>query len=1001
MKKLLKITGFSFLGLITLLILAMVLVPVLFKDDIKKAVDKTIQDYVNAKVGYKGLDLSLFSDFPNAQVSIEDVSILNNEPFAGDTLVSVQDLKVSLDVMSMLSSDFQINSIYLDEPRVFARVNKDGIANWDIAVPDTLSDTTTTAEPSSFALNIDKWEIINGHVEYEDETAAMRAVVRKLNHEGSGKIADILEIFTTTKAEQVYFSMADVTYLNNVTLDATTNLLIDGDKYSFKENAVKLNDFGLHFDGFIELGSDVINTDLKIDANESNFKQLLSLIPSVFLEGYENVEANGDFKFDAKIKGPYVGETIPNFDINFLVKDGDFKYPDLGKKVTDINLDINVKNVSNNLDATVINAKSLNLAMGNSKLSGRLLWAGLFDYYVDTDLKLDVLLDEIKDYYPIEGNDLKGKMHLEAKGKGMMDFEAGTFPAVNGFVNFKDGYVKTDAFDLPIEQLNFNSDFSSNGSTKGSSVNVNNLSLLLDGDRFAGDLSISDFDALNYKADVNGKLDLGKLFSIFPLDGMEISKGILDIHQFKTEGNMEAIDNEDYESLTTSGSATLTNFLYTDNDYVKDGFAITETSVEFTPEKIMINSFNGFMGKNDMSINGYLNNYMGYLFSETDTVLGGQMTLNSKKFDVNPFLGEDTEASTEEVAVETAPTAVTPVPQNLHFVFNSTMGELIYDDLILKDFVGGLEIVNGTVKMNQIVFNTLGADFVTSGSYDTRDLNHPKYSFDLDIKKMSIKEAYTYFNVVKELAPLGDKIDGTFNTNMSMNGELLPDYMPDMKTLTMSGILDVIKATTKVSDVKALKGITESTKLSGIKEFVIENEKLDVKVADGKLWIKEFLMNAGDSKLTTQLNTGIVDNTVQHVMALDVPSNMVKSGLSSFGLDDNLVGDRITFNFDVLGTRTDPKVKLKKASSDGLKGAVQDEVDQKIDDAKDEAKQRADEAKEQARKEAEAELARQKDEADAALQREKDRLKAEADRKAQEAKDKAQKDVKDKLGIPW
>ena len=185
MKKFLKITGITFFSIFALLVLAAFIVPTFFKEDIKNAINKSAQDYIYANLDYdeNSIEISLFKDFPNVYVGIQKFSLVNQAPFGGDTLVSIQDFGISLDIKSALTSNIQINGIYLTEPRIFGYVNADGKANWDIVKPDTSTITDTSS--SSFALQIDHWEIKNGHIEYKDKTMDVLTVIQNLNHSGT------------------------------------------------------------------------------------------------------------------------------------------------------------------------------------------------------------------------------------------------------------------------------------------------------------------------------------------------------------------------------------------------------------------------------------------------------------------------------------------------------------------------------------------------------------------------------------------------------------------------------------------------------------------------------------------------------------------------------------------------------------------------------------------------------------------------------------------------
>ena len=85
-KKIIKIVGIVLL----VLIVAAFTIPYLFKDQIKAKISQTINESVDAKVNFKEADLSLFKNFPNANISIQKLTIINKAPFEGDTLMAME-----------------------------------------------------------------------------------------------------------------------------------------------------------------------------------------------------------------------------------------------------------------------------------------------------------------------------------------------------------------------------------------------------------------------------------------------------------------------------------------------------------------------------------------------------------------------------------------------------------------------------------------------------------------------------------------------------------------------------------------------------------------------------------------------------------------------------------------------------------------------------------------------------------------------------------------------
>jgi len=77
MKKALKIFGISLLVIIALLIA----IPFAFQSQIKDHIKNYVNQNLNAHVEFSDLSLSLFKSFPEANVTLEDLSITNFAPF--------------------------------------------------------------------------------------------------------------------------------------------------------------------------------------------------------------------------------------------------------------------------------------------------------------------------------------------------------------------------------------------------------------------------------------------------------------------------------------------------------------------------------------------------------------------------------------------------------------------------------------------------------------------------------------------------------------------------------------------------------------------------------------------------------------------------------------------------------------------------------------------------------------------------------------------------------
>ncbi|WP_233901365.1 AsmA family protein, partial [Tenacibaculum piscium] len=126
MKYIYKILITIFIALLILLIS----IPFLFQDKIITLVKKTVNNNITAQLNFSEADLSLFRDFPNASVRLSNVSIINKEPFDGDTLLFAKEINLDLKLTELLkkaTEKLTIQSFSIEDATVNVLVNQAGI----------------------------------------------------------------------------------------------------------------------------------------------------------------------------------------------------------------------------------------------------------------------------------------------------------------------------------------------------------------------------------------------------------------------------------------------------------------------------------------------------------------------------------------------------------------------------------------------------------------------------------------------------------------------------------------------------------------------------------------------------------------------------------------------------------------------------------------------------------------------------------------------------------
>ncbi len=401
-KKILKIVGIVFL----LLIVAALAIPYLFEDQIKAKIAKSINENLDAKVAFAEADLSLFKGFPQANVSITKLSIVNKAPFLGDTLVSFEELNLKMSIKELFKSDdetMNIESFSSKNGLVNIIFNKDGIGNYDIALKN--QDKKDGGKSKPLALKINDYKVENFKFKYFDESSKIKMVLDSINHSGTGDFAnDNLDLDTKTTAT-ISLDMDKVNYMNKlkISLDAILGIDLKNSKYTFKDNIAKINELPLKFNGFIQLIDAGQQYDLTFNTPTSSFKNFLALIPSAYASKLDNVKTTGDFTVNGFAKGLFSDNSVPKFNVAIASNNASFQYPSLPKSVQNIVIDTKIINQTGLLNDTFINLDKLSFAIDQDVFNAKATIKNVAENaLIDAALKGTINLGNLSKAYPIK-----------------------------------------------------------------------------------------------------------------------------------------------------------------------------------------------------------------------------------------------------------------------------------------------------------------------------------------------------------------------------------------------------------------------------------------------------------------------------------------------------------------------------------------------------------------------------------------------------------------------
>jgi uncharacterized protein involved in outer membrane biogenesis len=412
--------------LIGIIIIGLIVVPMLFKDQMLVKVKQEINKNVKAEVEFTDFKLSLLKSFPDLNLGLQELSVKGVDKFKNDTLVYFESFNVQVNLISAIKKDVVVKGIVLNEPYINGVVLKDSSANWDITLPseeveDTLAvkeeiteEVDTAASPMDYRVDLQKFQIKDAKIRYTDGTSNMTASIDNLNFLLKGDLGmDYSDISIKTSIDAINVKMGAIRYLKNTYFgfDAIIGADMENMKFTFKDNVLSINDIALGFEGVVEMLEEDINVDVKFGTKKTSFKSLLSMVPAIYLEGFEELKTAGNLQLTGDVKGTYNENQMPLANLRLVVEDAMFQYPDLPKSVDNINIDLAVFYDGVVNDNTKVDLNKFHIEMaGNPFDIAMHLKTPFTDPGINASVDGHIVLNTLSDALPLEGMQLEGEI---------------------------------------------------------------------------------------------------------------------------------------------------------------------------------------------------------------------------------------------------------------------------------------------------------------------------------------------------------------------------------------------------------------------------------------------------------------------------------------------------------------------------------------------------------------------------------------------------------------
>ena len=555
-------------------------------------------------------------------------------------------------------------------------------------------------------------------------------------------------------------------------------------------------------------------------------------------------------------------------------------------------------------------------------------WLTISEKATDMDLKLNTseiqfkeILSLIPAIYAKDFETLKtdGKVSMEAFAKGTM--ESDNLPQFNVKLNVKDGMFRYPSLPAGVDHIQVNADISNPGGNADlTEIKIEPFSFSLAGSPFSltADVKtpVSDPD---FRFAAKGTLNLGKIKEVYPLEEKELS-GIINANM-SIVGKLSYIEKEVYDKILASGDIHLKNMILKMKDM--PDIIIQQSTFGFTPQYLNLSETTVNIGKNDLTTDCKLENYMAYVLK--GKTIKGNLNIHSNYFNLNDFMtaeGDSVIAAAVQTTTSETPatenteaTGVLRVPKNIDFNMNANMKKVVFDKMTLSDINGKMLIKDGVADMKNLSMNTMGGKIVMNGTYsNAKENENPDLNASFSMTGLSFAQTFKELDMIQQFAPIFQGLKGKFSGYMKIATTLNNNMSPVMNTLQGDGSLQTKDLS--LSGIAAIDKIADVINQPDLKNITVKDIHIDFQIKDGRLSTNPFDIKLGSTTLNLSGSTGL-DQTIDYTGKIKLPAS------------SGSISQLTTLDLKIGGTFTSPNISVDTKSM--VNQAVQSVADKALD----------------------------------------------------------------------
>jgi len=309
-----------FVGLIILLFSIGLVLIVVYKKEILAEVSRQLKENINAEVTIRDADITLFSEFPNFTLKLDDVEIKG--------LFTTKTILVNVRTYKLFYKEIEFRSVKIIDGEFFVFRTKAGYSNLDV-----FKKKDTVATPSD---STSKFRLTNERVFFQNLRFAWHDSLRKkfIAFVLKDVDSDVIHFDSLISCrmngqidfEQLTFNQTRGSFLKDqpANVSLAFNYYTDSAKLRLEPSIVSLHESEFDISGVFDF-SPKRNIVLDISSERMLYSEGLAVIPETISQNLSLLTVTKPFAIGVHLDAPMMPGAQPSVEVRFDLKDNVFK----------------------------------------------------------------------------------------------------------------------------------------------------------------------------------------------------------------------------------------------------------------------------------------------------------------------------------------------------------------------------------------------------------------------------------------------------------------------------------------------------------------------------------------------------------------------------------------------------------------------------------------------------------------------------------------------------